>query len=428
MKVKCSNCQKTFHAPDEWAGRKVKCPQCKQPVSLSKGDDELGFDLGSLGAIETAGQAVVVERRGKPMTLREAQAAAAAAAAAEAAEARPDPTDPTIRACPQCGRKVRVLDLYSEVLCRHCGAGIPAVKREDTSKLVGYKATAEGLVGRVSFYAGFTGAALYPIPAIANILTAMAIALLVIVFPLFGLVGLLKASALNTAVKQEEGSLAWVGMFLTIMFVLEGAYFGSVAYYCLIDTIRSTIGGNEHPPALTWNITKLGAALGGYAALIGFYLLVVLVLLVACGGGMPTSLDDLAVLGRPLSLIVLAIMTFSIPMNIIGLASTEVIDGLNPAKVAVSIVHVLGHYIFMFLIVLIYVGFYVGVLYAIMSWAGPAMKEAAAQGLGVGYKSLIGGILGWSVLIGMGFYFSYMIGRILGLFARTYKENMEFEL
>ncbi|HPD31966.1 MAG TPA: hypothetical protein PLL20_18400 [Phycisphaerae bacterium] len=423
MKVKCPNCQKTIRAPDEWSGRKVKCPQCKNPVTLSKGEDEPDFDLGSLGAIEAAGQALVVERRGKPMTLKEAQAAAAAAARAKA---RPDPADPTVRACPQCGRKTRAPDPYSEVLCRHCGAGIPPVEKND-GEFVGYKVAFEGVVARVSFYGGFTGAALYPIPAIAYILTAMAIALAIIMVPLFGLVGILQVSALNTAVKQEEGSLAWVGMFLTIMFALEGAYFGSVAYYCLIDTIRSTVGGNEHPPPLTWNITKLGAALGGYVALIGFYLVVILVLVTAYGG-VPTSLADFSVLGKPLSLAVLAIMTFSIPMNIIGLASTEPLDGLNPAKVGLSILRVIGHYIFMFLIVILYVGFYVGILYAIMSWAGPAMKQAAAQGIEVGYKNLLGGIAGWAVLIGMGFYFAYMIGRILGLFARTYRERMAFEL
>ncbi len=424
MKVRCSNCQKTISAPDEWSGRKVKCPQCKQPVLLSRGDADVDFDLGSLGAIETAGQALVVERKGKPMTLREAQAAAAATASTQP---RPAQADPTIRACPQCGRKVRVVDLYSEVLCRHCGSGIPAVEKQETT-LIGFKAAPEGLAGRVSFYAGFTGAALYPIPAIAFIMTAMGIALAVIMVPLFGLVGLLQAASLNSATKQDPTSLAWVGTFLLAMFGIEGAYFGSVAYYCLIDTIRSTVAGNENPPPLTWNITKLGAALGGYAALVGFYLVVVLVLVAAQGGGVPTSAGDLAVLGSPLSLIVLAIMTFGVPMNIIGLASTQVADGLNPAKVGVSMGRVLGHYIFMFLIVLIYLGFYVGVLYAVMSWVGPAMKEAAAQGIGVGYKNLIVGILGWSVLIGMGFYFAYMIGRILGLFARTYKENMEFEL
>lgn len=429
MKVTCSNCEKSFHAPDEWAGRKVKCPRCKQPVTLSKPDPELGIDLGSLGAIEARGQALIVERKGKPMTLKEAQAAAAAAAAAAGSTPRPKPddVDPFLRTCPQCGRKTRVPDPYTEVLCRHCGGGIPAAVRDD-GEFIGYKAASQGLAGRVSFYAGFTRAALYPLPAIAYILTAMGIALAVIAIPLFGLLGLLQASALNTATKQEEGSLAWVGAFLTAMFGAEGIYFGSVAYYCLIDTIRHTTAGNEQPPQLTWNITKIGAALGGYAALIGFYGVTILVLVLASGNGFPTSLQDLAVLGHPISLTVLAVMTFSVPMNIIGLASTEMVDGLNPGKVAVSIGRVLGHYIFMFLIILIYLGFYVGVMYAVMSWAGPAIREAAEKGIAVGYKNVIGGIVGWSVLIGMGFYFAYMVGRILGLFARTYKERMEFEL
>ncbi len=422
MKVTCSHCQKAFHAPDKWLGRTVKCPKCGQPVSVSAMDPDSGIDLGSLGAIEAGGQALIVERKGKPMTLKEAQAAAAAGT-----QAKPVSADPTIRTCPQCRQKVRVPDLYTEVLCRHCGAGIPAVEKEQ-GELVGYKAAPEGLAGRVSFYAGFTSAALYPIPALAYILTAMAIALAVIMLPLFGLVGLLQASALNSATKQDPSSLAWVGAFLTGMFAVQGVYFGSVAYYCLVDTIRSTTAGNEHPPGLTWNITKIGAALGGYAALIGFYLVTILVLEFAFGKGFPTSFQDLAVLGHPVSLAILALMTFSVPMNIIGLASTEPVDGLNPKKVALSIGRVIGHYIFMFLIVLIYLGFYVGVMYAVMSWAGPAVKEAAAKGISVGYKNLIGGIVGWSVLIGMGFYFAYMIGRILGLFARTYKERMEFEL
>jgi hypothetical protein len=425
MKVTCSNCQNAFHAPDEWVGRKVRCPKCKQPTSLpTKEDADLSVDLGSLGAIEAGGQALVVERKGKPMTLKEAQAAAAAGGP----KVKPAIADPTIRTCPQCGQKVRVIDLYSEVLCRHCGGGISAVAKEDDGELVGFKVAAEGLAGRVSFYAGFTSAAFYPIPAIAFILTAMAIALGVIAAPTFGLLGLLNAASLNSATKQDPTSLAWVGTFLTAMFVLEGVYFGSIAYYCMIDTIRSTTAGNEQPPGLTWNVTKIGSALGGYAALIGFYLAVVLILVAVFGNGFPTAAKDFAVLGNPISLTVLALMTFSIPMNIIGLASSEMVDGLNPAKVAMSIGRLLGHYIFMFLIVLIYMGFYLGLMYAVMSWAGPVITEAAAKGISVGYLNVLGAIAGWAALMGLGFYFAYMIGRILGLFARTYKEQMEFGL
>jgi hypothetical protein len=67
-------------------------------------------------------------------------------------------------------------------------------------------------------------------------------------------------------------------------------------------------------------------------------------------------------------------------------------------------------------------------MYAVMSWAGPAIMEAAKKGIAVGYLNVLGGVGAWSVVIGLGFYFAYSIGRILGLFARTYKELLEFEL
>jgi hypothetical protein len=425
MKVTCSKCRKVFSAPDEWAGKRVKCPGCKQPLALSGGDGassskDVGFDLGSLGEIEVEGQALVFERKGKPLTLKEAKAAAAT-------QTQPSKSDPTIRTCPQCGLRVRVTDLYSEVMCRHCGGGIPGFERED-DELIGYKAAAGGLPGRVSFYGGFTKAAFYPIPALGNIAAAMGIAFGVIAVPLFALLGLLSASALNSAVKTEPTSLAWVGAFLTAMFGLEGIYFGSIAYYGLVDTVRSTVEGNEQPPALTWNIVKLGSALGGYAALIGFYLVVVFLLLTLSGQGVPSSVNDLAVLGTPISLAVLALVTFGIPMNMIGLSSTEMTDGLNPKKVAISIGRVAGNYTFLFLIVLIYLGIYVGLMYAVMSWAGPAIMEAARKGIGVGYLKVLGGVGAWALVVGLGFYFAYSIGRILGLFARTYKELLEFEL
>jgi hypothetical protein len=37
-------------------------------------------------------------------------------------------------------------------------------------------------------------------------------------------------------------------------------------------------------------------------------------------------------------------------------------------------------------------------------------------------------IAAWSLLVGLGFYFAYSIGRILGLFTRSYREQIDFEL
>jgi len=432
MKVRCPNCRKVLQAPDEWAGRQVKCPGCKRKVSLppkgsASSDSDLNFDLGTLGSIESAGEAVVSERRAKPMTLKEAQAAAAAAAAATP-EGPPSKVDPAIRTCPQCGLKVKSPDLYSELLCRHCGSGIPGLALESGKKVKYTDGMKDRIKTRVSFYTGFTGAALYPLPAISGVLLGMGLAVAIIAVPISGVLAFLTAASLNRAVK-EEPELGWVAPLLAMMFIAEAAYFGSVGYYALIDTIRATTAGSEQPPPLTWNITKLGAALGGYAALLGIYAVIFIVLLVTSGGSFPPSQDDIAnVLGSPVNLAVLALVTFTVPMSMIGLSSGHALDGLNPVRVGLSIGRVIGHYIFLFLIVLIYLGFYVGIMYAVMNWAGPAITQAAREGMKKGYLNMIGGVGAWALVMGAGFYFSYSIGRILGLFTRTYRDHLEFEV
>src|SRR5689334_5873980 len=110
MKVSCPNCQRVLQAPDEWGGRTVKCPSCKKPIALPKGDapEDLGIEFGSLESLEGGGEAVISDRRGKPMKMKEAQAAAVVAQQ----NGPPVPLgDPLVRACPKCGQKVRTEDV-----------------------------------------------------------------------------------------------------------------------------------------------------------------------------------------------------------------------------------------------------------------------------------------------------------------------------
>jgi len=353
------------------------------------------------------------------MTLAEAQAAAAAA------ETRPSKViDPRIRTCPQCRREARSEDIYIDLICNHCGMVIPGHELADKST----KYT-DGLSGRmtagVSFYAGFTGALAYPSRAIAAILLAAGIAIAAIAVPMLGILAFTSAASLNPASGEDAAtSSAWVGMFLTTMFMLEGVYFGAVAYYAAIDAIRATTAGNEQPPNLTWNVVNLGAALAGYAAMIALYAVIV----VALAGGLPTQQERLDQLMQPLNLVILGILTFGVPMNMIGLASSHAMDGLNPVRVARSIGRLFGHYLFLFLIVLIYLGLNFGVMFAIMSWAGPAIQTAAREGMKAGLLNVLGGVAAWGIVVGAGFYFAYCIGRVLGLFCRTYRQQIDFEM
>ena len=92
------------------------------------------------------------------------------------------------------------------------------------------------------------------------------IALGTIAVPLLGVLAFTQSANLNDLNRRDadpSGGAGWVAYFLTVAFIAQAIYFGSVAYYALIDTIRSTSAGNEQPPTLTWNIVNLGAALGG---------------------------------------------------------------------------------------------------------------------------------------------------------------------
>ncbi len=418
MKVSCPNCQKVLQAPDEWAGKKVKCPRCKQPINLparASGPDDVNLDFGSLEAIEDAGEAMTFERKGKPMTLKQAQAAAISPGDSGVI------ADPHIRTCLKCGQKIRTEDQFVDLICRHCGGPIPG--REFVGDKVKYTSDMTGRIkSNVTFYTGFTSAAVYPIPGLPSILIAMGIGMAVIAVPMLGVLAFTAGASLNPITK--ESSTGWVAIFLTVMFLAEGVYFGSVAYYALIDTIRTTTSGGEQPPTLTWNVINLGTALAGYGALLLFYAIVLLIMM----GGVPTSLEQVESISDPLKLFILALLTFIVPMNIIGLSSSNALDGLNPVRIFRSIGRLLGHYIFLFLIVLLYLGIYVALMWVVMSWAGPAIMEAAGKGLGEGIIKVLGGLVAWAAVLGLGFYFAYSIGRILGLFSRSYREQIDFEL
>jgi len=68
-----------------------------------------------------------------------------------------------------------------------------------------------------------------------------------------------------------------------------------------------------------------------------------------------------------------------------------------------------------------------GSMAAVLRWAGPAILRTAREGIKAGLASMLGGLAAWAVVLGAGFYFAYALGRILGLFSRTYKSNLQFE-
>jgi len=427
MKITCPKCRRVVQAPDAWAGRKAKCPSCKKMIRLPSPDEQDSgqpvLDLASLHQLEQGGEPVLVDRKKKPLTLKEAQRLAAAEDGDSIAVV---PGDPSVRVCPRCHEKVKSVDPYAEMLCPHCGAGIPPPVLPSTEK-VKYRTDYDAAAKQVRFYDGFMSAVTFPLPNFTAVLLGMLAALATIAGPILALLGVIKAGDLNpVAAKEGTVDYGWVGLFITAMFALQAVYFGALAYGVLIDTIRNTLSGNDAPPNLTWNITKLGTALGGYAGVLAAYLLAASLLVMMTSGAFPASLEELNALLEPQTIVLLIVLGFPLPMNLMGLASSNAVNGLHPARVGKSLWNTLGHYFFLYLIFLLYVGFYLAAMVGVLRVAGPGILRAAREGIGAGVAGMMGGLGAWSGVIGLGIYFGYVVGRILGLFARSYRDRLDF--
>ncbi len=428
----CPRCKSSRKIPDEYAGKTIKCPDCNKPIHIPVPkaspdvDPSQKIDAESMQAIEQGGEAL--ERRRsrwqRKMTLKEAQKAAG-----ESGEFTRKPQDPNIRICAVCGTEVRVPDPYVEALCLECDSPIPALIRGGGESARYSDSLAGRMTTSVSFYTGFTTALLYPVPALMWILLGMGLALAIIVVPVGAVLAFFAGSQLNPITAQTD--FTWVGLVVTALFVIEALYFVLVDYHILIDTIRTTSAGLEAPPALAWSPASLGTALLGYISLAVYYVVLLggFIWLSSPGGFDLSSVDAFAArLRSPGNFLVLALLTFMVPMQLIGLASGRSLDGLNPVRVFRSIVAVAGHYCFLFLIVLMYLGILLGVTVGVMDWAGGAIVKAARTGIQQGLAPMGMGLLAWAAVIGLGFFISYSLGRVLGLFARTFKDKLDFDL
>jgi hypothetical protein len=60
----------------------------------------------------------------------------------------------------------------------------------------------------------------------------------------------------------------------------------------------------------------------------------------------------------------------------------------------------------------------------LVSSLGTQFKNVVAN---PNFAVLLASFIGWAALLSAGLYCSYMLGRLIGLFARTFKEKLKFE-
>ena len=282
------------------------------------------------------------------------------------------------------------------------------------------------------FYAEFLSAFLYPLPGLGSLVLGMVIAAGAIFLP----VGLLLAFAIGAGLNPitEAADMTWVKPLLSFFFLVEAVYFGGVGYYLLIDTIRSTGQGLGKPPPLTWNLASVTTALIGYAGLATYYLIIGLIIIYATNDWtlkIPTTLADFELYKSPSYLAIFAAVTFTVPMNVIGLGSARMLEGFSPYRILISIRRTATNYCFLFLIVSLYLAVYAGLMAWVVGWASEkvlmAIEAYSEQGT-QSFLDVAAGLGAWSVLIGVGLYFAYVMGRLLGLFVKSYRRQLAFDL
>lgn len=469
MKVACPSCRQALKVPDEWGGRTAKCPHCKHPFVVpgepaAKAADSQVTPTATQKAHPGAAAASKPPSRTAPkdpnsLDLQAIQGMVPDDAPTEVAPMdgppprqkkswfRSKPKDTAAkkmqvikgadgkayRVCPHCGTQTRSDDLYMDVFCSNCGKTIPAATEIDDADfgdvtLVGGKGKDRDLT--VGFYDGLVQAFTYPVGALQSIVMGGLVAIGVIVVPtaiLMGLIYIMKQEPVNGD-KFDVGS--WPGMALFCVLMAQLIYCAGVGFYALIDSIRSTFSGAEKPPELVWNLTTVMGSLLGYIGFVVFYALLVLLGVWITGNWpaqTPRALDELTqVIQNKGMYTYLAILTFFMPMTIIGLATGSGLQGLNPLRVVRSIAGTVTHYGFLYCIMLVYAGLIGIAVFTMIGFTGQAIVNVYKQGFDQGAGQMAMGVVFWGLLLAGGFFGQYVLGRILGLFAREFQYKMAF--
>lgn len=426
MKLRCPRCQSRIVVPEEWAGRTIRCRGCNKAFrvprptrTIAPTRADAGLDLEDLAQRERSTQEL------------DPRQAAELKRAAPPPAAEPAPSRPTVRVCPHCQKEVTIKDPHVEVLCSNCWEPIPALVRgaEATKE---FAATHIRPSRQLDFYGGLASVFTYPFGALASLLAAMLVGIGIILLPVALYVGIART--------VEQGSSGLVGApapaylaslrtAVTVSFYLEIVFFAAVGVHAFLETLRTTAVGADKPPSLVWNPAQWGSSMVAYLALLLYYAVVALIGLWIAGHGrvrIPTSAEEFRALLSPEVIGIAAVFTFVVPMHLIGIGVSTILGGLSPVFIFRSIVRTNVHYLFLFFLLATYVTLYVVAFVAVLSWfAGVVGETGRAAGLG-NIIEVAGGLVSWGAVMALGFFCTYVLGRIHGLFARTFEKQLAF--
>jgi hypothetical protein len=274
----------------------------------------------------------------------------------------------------------------------------------------------------------------YPIPALGSIMTAAGVALAA------GLIPLAVVSSLtyvmeqsNYGYDQTKTDLSKLSLMVLGTFAFEVFFFSAVALHTFLDVIRATSIGQDKPPSLTWSPNQWGKSFAGYVALVVYYIaMICLILTILVPGGVPVlwktlRASDILRAGGPGLIIGMVVISLGVPMNLLGMAMGNVIQAVNPSRVTKSIGRTHVHYVFLLLLAGMFGICFGAAFWSIVhDWFVPQI-EKMVRGSKEGNLTLVAfGLLAWAAVMCFYFYGAYVMGRLFGSFARSFRRDLDF--
>ena len=418
--------------PDKYAGKAIRCPACNRAFNVPKPTAAVGaagasgLDLEGLAQLEAGTMEMSDEDRA------EAEGALAAQAAAEA-------TGEAERTCPHCNYATKVEDPYVEVLCPHCWKAIPALVRGSrVSRTRSSKYAAPGATSAGGFYTELASSVAYPVPALASLLTAAGIAFLAAVLPVAIMTGganLMEQSQVGTEAGVQAADLSGVRLILMGIFAAEVFFFSAVATHSFFDIVRTTSIGDDKPPKLSFSPSQWGKSFASYLVLAGYFCLMTYVVawltigedFIARLSDENVNVGDVLASGGTGFGVGMVIISMFIPMNLLGISLGNIGQALNPLNVVKSAARTHAHYVFLVLILLVYGGLFGYAFFAIVfDWFMPQISTMLDSSTEGNLTNVALPLLAWGGVMASFFYGSYILARLHGLFARTFRKQLLF--
>lgn len=427
MKLRCPRCQKKLTIPDKYAGKAIRCPACSRAFSVPKLTAGTGAAM-EASKLDLEGLAGL-ERASTEMDERELAEASRIVAAQKEAKKK---SSAKVRVCPNCNKPTEVKDPYADILCSHCWQSIPALVKGET--LVKVKASRGGAA---AFYGDFATAVTYPIPALAGLGSAAGIAIAAALAPVAIMTALTYVMAQGNVglpgADLKEQDLSGIQWILAAIFGLEVLFYTAVALHVFLDTIRATVIGTQAPPNLGWTPAAWGKSFVGYFVLLSYYAVATTgILFVTYPGDLVAEIQKGEVLeiftaaGTPF-FIGMLVISFGVPMNLLGFGLGSVGQAINPIRVFKSIGRTHVHYIFLVLLLSVY-----GILFAsaflaiVFDWFIPQIGEMM-KGAGQGNMLQVAlALVAWGVVMAFYFYGNYVLARLHGIFAQSFRKDLLF--